>query len=183
MVDRIVSRRGFTLLELLAATTLAAILAVVAGRILLDGVRDLRRLDRELSGVVGGSRTAVAETIRVDATMARGLSTDATGVTFAGYVGRGGTIGSVRYEIAPFAGRPTLWRTAEAVREPVWVGAAMVDVDVMRRVVIEAEDNGSASGRAEAERRRGGLPRVPDRFAVRVADGRGRWIVREVIGD
>ena len=160
---------------MVAAATLAAVLAVVAGRVLVSAVGDLRRLrsGRGVADPPGGHPAALADTVRVDATMARGMRTSAGGTSLV----LAGHNGPVRYDVAEFFGRPTLWRSAAGVREPVWVGASRIDVEVLRRVVVEGEPPGDGDSIG------GGLPRVPERFAIGVTDVRGRLIVREVIGD
>jgi len=145
---------GLTLLEMVAAMVLMTIL-FAALTSLLRGFADQERAIKRMSDAYPPTQQ-LEEMLRRDFTSARLIRSDRDGVVLVGTIGRDwvtrratGRQAEVTYRIAMIDSEPWLLRrevhldetsTQRQREEPVWKGAAAIEVATTRDTIVDDED-------------------------------------------
>ncbi|MEM1068734.1 MAG: hypothetical protein AAGG48_03260 [Planctomycetota bacterium] len=172
-------RSGLTLIELVAAMVLAAMMMVGLMNIVWSASRDLRQVDSDAASDF--PTTLLIEQIRVDLQNARGMQWNAVSVMLHGFVSRDAstrlpllTEGRVIYRVVATESGSALIREQNGqMRDVMWMGVGRILVDSLEQT--DPED--SLAPLPEA----GGLAAVPSKFRITLTDPRGRILWREVI--
>jgi type II secretory pathway pseudopilin PulG len=176
------TRRGFTLIELVASAVLTAMLTVTLMSVVWSVVRESAQLAK--SQIWRAPVTQLVAQMRRDFQNARGMAVTPAGVRLHGFLDqdrRSGDptllAGSVHYQTALVADRRVLVRRAAGVTgsqdAPVWIGIGGLQIEPLE--FTEAED--ALLGDPMA----GGLPPVPGSFRVTMTGDQGHVLWREVI--
>ena len=176
------SRRGFTLIELVASAVLTAMLAVTLMSVVWSVVRESAQLAK--SQIWRAPVTQLVAQMRRDFQNARGMAVTPVGIQLHGFLDqdrRSGDstllAGSVQYQPAFVANRRVLVRRAAGATgsrtAPLWIGFGSLQIEPLE--FTDAEDALLDDPLA------GGLPPVPGSFRVTMTSDQGHVLWREVI--
>jgi len=179
-------RPAFTLIEVVAATTLAAMLLGTLASVLVMGARQKRQAEarRQLHPAV----TLLAEQIRRDVLNARFIQADRAALRLVGPLSHDlttkaptGRLAEVIYQVASLGAGPWLVRRqrpldeiarGQVSQEALWAGATAIEVLVL-------EDSATTSSRVQGAPP--GMRPMPQRLAVVLRGPTGRAILETQI--
>lgn len=161
--------RGFTLIEMVVALVLAALMMVGLLRVVTWVSINTNQMQSEQTDFV--SAATLADRLRHDLTNARGILADAGSLRLTGFVGPQHVSGAIQYERAIIRNRQVLIRRTAKRSELCWVGFG--------GFVFEPYDDVDTS--ETPPKTGGGLPPMPGRFRISALDTNGQVLLSEVI--
>lgn len=163
------TRNAFTLIELVIALLLAALLTAALLRIVTNLSAETRQLRRErIDRLAAG---LLADRLRRDLINARGMSLSTQSLLLSGFVSPDLVPGNVSYERRLVGQTPVLVRRLKDQTEICWIGVGTLSV-------IGDEDVDGETPSADAS---GSLPPMPSQLRVSMTDVQGHVLIDEVV--